>query len=119
MLIQTVLLTGAGLLLAPLAVLYGDVERLMRIVMRLLFYFSPILYGVNDVTESDRLGGRRGDLFLLNPLAGIFDLYRSPSSPTSGPAGTPVVSLRCCLGGVFALGVVVFRRLEGAVLKEI
>ena len=47
--IQAVLLTGAGLILAPLATLYGDVQRLMRIVLRLLFYFSPILYGINDV----------------------------------------------------------------------
>ncbi|MGH8941101.1 MAG: ABC transporter permease, partial [Actinomycetes bacterium] len=70
-LLQAVLLTGAGLMLAPLATLYGDVERLMRIVMRLLFYLSPVIYGVQDVRE--RLGGLAADLYVLNPLAGIFD----------------------------------------------
>ena len=79
MLIQAVLLTGAGLLLAPLAVLYGDVQRLMRIVLRLLFYFSPILYGVHDVQR--KLGGVAADLYVLNPLAGIFDLYRRAFFP--------------------------------------
>jgi len=59
-LLQGVLLVGAGLALAPLAVLYGDVERLMRIVTRLLFYFSPVIYGVEDVR--DKLGGVAADL---------------------------------------------------------
>jgi ABC-2 type transport system permease protein len=115
-LMQAVLLTGAGLLLAPLAVLYGDVERLMRIVMRLLFYFSPVIYGVNDVTS--RLGGI-GDLYLLNPLAGIFDLYRTAFFPDQW-AGWLAVSMAAVVSaGIFVLGVLVFRRLEGTVLKEI
>ena len=74
MLLQAVLLTGCGLLLAPAAILYGDVERVMRIVTRLLFYFSPILYGLNDV--EGRFGPVVGKLYILNPLAGLFDLYR-------------------------------------------
>src|SRR5206468_1444646 len=41
------LLTGVGLILAPLVVLVRDVERVVPIVMRMLFYFSPILYSVN------------------------------------------------------------------------
>ena len=117
MLIQAVLLTGAGLLLAPLAVLYGDVQRLMRIVMRLLFYFSPILYGVHDV--QDRLGGVAADLYVLNPLAGIFDLYRASFFPDQWAGWGAVVVSAVFSVVVFALGVVVFRRLEGAVLKEI
>lgn len=116
MLMQILLLTGAGLLLAPLAVLYGDVERLMRIVMRLLFYFSPVIYGVNDVTR--RLG-EVGNLYLLNPLAGIFDLYRTAFFPDQWAGWLAVVLAAVVSGGVFVLGVLVFRRLEGTVLKEI
>ena len=116
-LIQAVLLIGAGLLLAPLAVLYGDIQRLMRIVTRLLFYFSPILYGVNDV--EDRLGTVAAKLFILNPLAGIFDLYRCAFFPDQW-AGWGAVAVSAVFSvAIFALGVVVFRRLEGAVLKEI
>lgn len=118
MLIQALLLTGAAMLLAPLAVLYGDVERLMRIVMRLLFYFSPVIYGVKDVTESDRLGPA-GNLFLLNPLAGIFDLYRTAFFPDEW-AGWGAVGIATGVSvAVFVAGVLVFRRLEGRVLKEI
>jgi len=116
-LIQAVLLIGAGLLLAPLAVLYGDIQRLMRIVTRLLFYFSPILYGVNDV--EDKLGTVAAKLFILNPLAGIFDLYRCAFFPDQW-AGWDAVAVSAVFSvAIFAFGVVVFRRLEGAVLKEI
>lgn len=116
MLIQLVLLTGAGLLLAPLAVLYGDVERLMRIVMRLLFYFSPVIYGVHDVTK--RLGGI-GNLYFLNPFAGIFDLYRAAFFPDQWAGWFGVAVASVVSAGIFVLGVLVFRRLEGTVLKEI
>ena len=117
MVLQGMLLTGAGLLLAPLATLYGDVERLMRIVMRLLFYFSPVIYGVHDV--QDRLGGTVGNLYVLNPLAGIFDLYRTAFFPESwsGWFGLWVSVVVSVL--MFVVGALVFRRLEGRVLKEI
>ena len=116
MLLQGLLLTGAGLLLAPLSVLYGDVERLMRIVMRLLFYFSPVIYGVTDVT--DRFGAI-GNLYLINPLAGIFDLYHTAFFPHEW-AGWGAVGISAVISVViFVGGVLAFRRLEGRVLKEI
>ena len=115
-LLQAVLLTGVGLMLAPLAVLYGDVERLMRIVMRLLFYFSPIIYGVQDVT--DRLGAI-GNLYYLNPFAGIIELYRAAFFPGEW-AGWTAVSFSAVIAVVaLGFGFHIFRRLEGTVLKEI
>jgi ABC-2 type transport system permease protein len=116
-LIQAVLLTGAGLLLAPLAVLYGDVQRLMGIVIRLLFYFSPILYGLHDV--KGRLGSVAESLYIINPLAGIFDLYRVAFFPDQWAGWTSVVVAAVMSVLLLVAGVVVFRRLEGAVLKEI
>ena len=116
-LIQLVLLTGVGLLLAPTAVLYGDVQRLMRIVMRLLFYFSPILYGVQDI--ENRYGGVVANLFVLNPLAGIFDLYRTAFFADQWAGWGAVAISAGASVVVLVAGVVVFRRLEGNVLKEI
>ena len=121
-LIQGVLLTGAGLALAPLATLYGDVQRLMRIVMRLLFYFSPILYGVNDIEQ--RFGSIGGVQIaaiysFVNPFAGIFDLYRTAFFPDQW-AGWWAVAFSAGFSVVMlGLGVLVFRRFEGLVLKEI
>jgi ABC-2 type transport system permease protein len=118
MVIQVILLTGVGLLLAPLAVLYGDVERVMHIVIRLLFYFSPVLYSGADV--KDRFHGNiLADLYFLNPLSGLFDLYRTaffPDQWTGWAAMTVTVVVSVAF---FVAGILVFRRLEGTVLKEI
>ena len=55
----------------------------------------------------------------LNPLAGIFDLYRSAFFPDEW-AGWDAVGVAALISfGMLAIGITVFRRLEGAVLKEI
>jgi ABC-type polysaccharide/polyol phosphate export permease len=119
MFLEFVLLIGSGLLLAPLAVLYGDVERLMRIVLRLLFYFSPIIYGLSDVTSGKRNLGFLAHLYILNPFAGILDLYRTAFFPEEFAGWTPVAVAAVVSIGFLVAGIVVFRRLEGTVLKEI
>jgi ABC-2 type transport system permease protein len=121
-LIQGVLLTGAGLMLAPLATLYGDVQRLMRIVMRLLFYFSPILYGLHDVRQKfGSVGGVSvADIYaFINPFVGIFDLYRSAYFPDQWAGWWSVCFSAVVAVVMLVLGAVVFRRFEGLVLKEI
>ena len=57
-LLQTMLLVGLGLLVAPLCVLYTDLERTTRLILRALFYASPIIYGVSDLPGVVR--GARG-----------------------------------------------------------
>ena len=122
-LIQAVLLTGAGLILAPLATLYGDVQKLMRIVMRLLFYLSPILYGLHDVQQKFKasIGGVSvADVYaFINPFVGIFDLYRATYFPDQW-AGWWAVAFSAVVAVItLAVGILVFRRFEGLVLKEI
>jgi ABC-2 type transport system permease protein len=116
MVLQALLLTGAGLMLASLSVLYGDIERLMRIVMRLLFYFSPVIYGVHDVTKKF---GSFADLYFLNPLAGIFDLYRTAFFPDQWVGWSAVLFSAVFAVVMLLVGVRIFRRFEGLVLKEI
>ena len=116
-LIQTLLLVGVGLLLAPLAILYGDVERFINAVMRLLFYLSPVIYGTHDIAK--RFGNTVAHFYFLNPFAGIFDLYRTAFFPDQWAGWTAVAISAAVAVGTFLAGAVVFRRLEGAVLKEI
>ena len=121
MLIQAVLLTGLALVLAPLAVLYSDVERLVRLSLRLLFYLSPVIYGVHDVRQrlDGQLGGVVADVYVLNPFAGILDLYRTAFFPGEW-SGWPALGVSVIAAVVtLAVGSVVFRRFEGTVLKEI
>ena len=70
MVLQFVLLVGLGLLLAPITVLATDMQRVVRIVLRFLFYLSPVLYGTHAVPEKLRA------VLAFNPLNGILSLYR-------------------------------------------
>jgi ABC-2 type transport system permease protein len=113
LLLQTAALTGIGLMLAPLTVLFKDLQRLVRICVRMLFYLTPVIYGVHNVPEHLRW------VFALNPFAGIIDLYRAALFPEQfvgwGAVGTAAVISFALL----ALGMLTFRRLEGRVLKEL
>jgi ABC-2 type transport system permease protein len=117
LLIQVVLLVGCGLILAPISVLYSDVGRVLPVILRLFFYFSPILYGVHDIRH--RLGATTAHLFALNPFAGIFDLYRTAFFNDQWAGWHAVAIAAAWAVGLLLLGMWVFPRLEGTVLKEI
>jgi ABC-2 type transport system permease protein len=115
--IQVVLLVGCGLLLAPLSVLYSDVGRVLPIILRLMFYFSPILYGVHDIRQ--RFPPTAVHIFAFNPLAGILDLYRTAFFNDEWAGWSAVAVSVVWAVGAMVLGAYVFPRLEGTVLKEI
>ncbi|WES66194.1 ABC transporter permease [Microbacter sp. GSS18] len=109
---QTLLLVGLGLLLAPLCVLWTDLERTARLILRALFYASPVIYDVSD------LPGVFAQLAVFNPLAGIFTLYRMPYFPQQWNTLSVVVGAVVTVA-VLLLGWYTFRALERAVLKEL
>jgi ABC-2 type transport system permease protein len=111
-LLQATLLVGLGLLIAPLCVLYTDLERTTGLVLRAMFYATPIIYNVTD------LPGVAQTLGTFNPLAGILMLYRMPFFPDQWNAFALLVSVLMSLG-ILALGTWVFRTLERPVLKEL
>jgi len=110
--LQAVLVTGVGLLVAPLVVFFRDLERATKLVLRFLFYASPIIYGTQDLPERFHL------LAAFNPLSGIFGLYRSAFFPDQLDLLEVVVGAGMSLL-LLAVGLLVFRRAERAVLKEI
>lgn len=110
--IQFVLSTGIGLVLAPLTVLFTDMSRIVRIVLRMGFYATPIIYGLHAAPKAVR------DLLTFNPMSGVLELYRAGFFPHEmawhAVAASAVISLL-----FLVVGAIVFRRLEPAVLKEI
>jgi ABC-2 type transport system permease protein len=112
MVLQFGLIVGLGLILAPVTVLATDMQRVVRIVLRFMFYLSPVLYGLHSVPEQLRA------ILILNPLNGILSLYRGGlfergiSWLDVGISATITVVL-------LVLGFWTFARLERPVLKEI
>ncbi len=114
-LLEAVLLTGIGLALSAATVLVNDLQRVVRIALRVGFYFSPIVYSLSHLPKRHHIR----QIMELNPLAGIIELYRSSFFPKQW-AGWAATGIAAVLS--FAIlygGLVVFSRLERAVLKEI
>ena len=117
-LVQATLLVGLSLLLSAVNVLLRDVERFMRLIIRVLFYATPIIYPLSLVRESGMPGWVKVG-YELNPLVGIFQLQHAIWYPDEFPdarllATTVAGSLLLLVAGWWA-----FRRLEPAVLKEL
>ncbi len=110
--LQCALVYGIGLIVAPLVVFFRDLERAVKLVLRFLFYASPIIYGTQALPD------RLHDIAALNPLSGIFGLYRSAFFP--GQLDWLEVGVSVVVTAVvLAVGLVVFRRSEHRVLKEL
>jgi len=124
--IQGALLTGCALVLAAVTVLARDVQRLVRILLRVLFYLSPVIYSVDQVFSAN-LASPIEVVYSLNPLTGILTLYHAalfPQAMTELSGGVfnawEIVAISASVSlVVLVFGAWVFRRLEGAVLKEI
>jgi len=109
---QGALIFGIGLLVAPLVVFFRDLERAVKLVLRFLFYASPIIYGLHDLPRSLQFWGA------FNPLSGIFSLYRAAFFPEQLDWFAVGVSGGMTL--VFLLvGFLVYRGSIRRVLKEI
>jgi len=110
--LQFLLLSGIGLILAPLTVLARDTSNLLRILLRMMFYLTPIIYGVSDIPERFQI------LSYFNPMTGIISMYRAgfwaePNLITAVIFST-ILSLT-----IFVIGVTFFKRIEKTVLKEV
>lgn len=113
MILQAVLLTGIGLLLAPLTVLFKDLERLIRILLRMLFYLTPVLYSVHKLPEIAQKA------YVVNPMVGILEIYRAVIFPE---LGVNYYAIGFSVVGAFMillLGTYVFRSVENSALKEL
>ncbi|QCR18899.1 ABC transporter permease [Agrococcus sp. SGAir0287] len=110
--LQAALVLGIGLIVAPLTVFFRDLERAVKLVLRFAFYATPIIYDLGDLPASLQTLGA------LNPLAGILSIYRSTFFPealdwTAVGISAGITAL------VLLVGILVFRRSIGAVLKEV
>ena len=110
--IEFLLSVGLGLILAPVTVLFTDMPRIVRIALRMGFYATPIIYGVHAAPEFLQ------KILLLNPMAGILEMYRGGFFPHELNIPSIISSVVITFVTLVA-GTIVFRRLEAPVLKEI
>lgn len=106
------LLVGFGLLLAPITALVNDTARVVRILLRMWFYFSPIVYAVQKVPHDIQ------KFMWANPMTGALELLRAGFFPE--PVKWEAVAVGSLVTVVvLVVGAFTFGRLEKPVLKEI
>ncbi|MFV2197029.1 ABC transporter permease [Nocardiopsis sp. LOL_012] len=114
---------GTTLLLSSVNVLLRDVERLTRILTRLLFYGSAILFPASMVLgESVDAPSWAQTVFQLNPLLGIFQMHRTVWFAGFEELVPTTLALTSAVVGsllMLVIGYWTFRRLEMSVLKEL
>lgn len=105
-LIQLALILGLGLGAAALNVFYRDVDPVLKLVLQLWFYASPIIYPASLVPEQWQW------LYFANPMAGVIEGYRDVLLDNRTPGWH---LLPAAVGSTLLLvvGYGFFRRVEG------
>lgn len=107
---------GVGMFLAPLNARFRDVGHLYSVLLRLLFFVTPIIYSINIVPES--YGGLpMRELLYLNPLTWMTESSRDLVFHQQWPHWYAWVVMTGCSLFSFIAGWVVFHRLADEVVE--
>lgn len=116
--------TGVAMLLASLYVYLRDVQPIWDVLLQVIFYASPVIIPV--LTIQQQIGARLTRLYMLNPLAVVFQQFRhafithaTPSvGALYGSMAAIVVPVAIVLA-VFVLGFWVFNRIAPRVAEDL
>ena len=113
--VEFVALIGLGLVLAPVTALVSDTQRVVRILLRMLFYATPVIYAGHLVPSPwDKVTW-------LNPMTGVLEAMRAGffSHDKFPILWGPIIASVVISVFLLVVGSMIFRRFERAVLKEI
>jgi ABC-2 type transport system permease protein len=111
--LELMICTGMALLVSALNTVLRDVQRGIGIVLRMMFYLSPVLYPLQKLPAKYRA------IEAINPLAGVLELQRAVWFPAYWTGWQPVFNSVVGAFIVLIAGFTVFARTERTVLKEL
>jgi len=122
MLLQAVLVTGVGLILASLNVYFRDVKHFVNISLQALFYSMPIVYPLTLVPRyahplGVKIPFRR--IYMLNPLVRMVENYRAVLYDLRLPGLTDVLYETLWAFALLFLGLWVFRKFNRRLAEEL
>jgi ABC-2 type transport system permease protein len=107
--------TGIAMLLSALFVSFRDIQPIWDVFSQILFYASPVIISVETVAE--KVSTTVLHLYMLNPLAVVFQQFRhamithgTPSAEHVIGGWTEMLGPLAIVIGVFVLGFWVFNR---------
>ena len=113
MAIQFVFITGLAYPVATIHVWFRDTQHVLRVVLQLLFYLTPIFYQTSSVPA----GLQR--FYRLNPMAHLVDAYRAVLLRGELPKASSLMFLTIVSFGVLLVGVVWFRHASDRFADEL
>ena len=105
-LVQTLLMAGIVLMLAPLNTLYDDIGFLTDFSLRALFYLSPVVYPASMVPDEFR------GVFDLNPMSILIEAYRDIILYGRQPDLFQLLALTAVTLVLVVTGLWIFRRMQ-------
>jgi ABC-2 type transport system permease protein len=119
-----VLTAGVAMLLAALFVHFRDIQPIWEVALQIAFYVSPTIISIETVQT--RLGSTLLHIYMLNPLAVIFQQFRyaiiTHDTLSAGQAlGSTAAWLEPLLiiSAIFALGFLVFHRAAAHIAENL
>ena len=97
---------GMSMLLSALFVSFRDVQPIWEVVLQIVFYASPVIISI--VTVKARLSQTLLHVYMLNPLAVVFQQFRHAMITHATPSAGQVLGSWSALFGALAIVVVVF-----------
>jgi lipopolysaccharide transport system permease protein len=104
--VQLLLTMGLAWLLAGVSVFLRDVPGLVAVVLTLLFYVTPVFYGLRTVPD------RFEWILQLNPMTTIVGAYRAVMVGEAGPSAALMAAVAGFSVLIAVAGLLAFRRLE-------
>jgi ABC-2 type transport system permease protein len=116
--------TGMAMLLSALFVHFRDIHPIWEVISQILFYASPVIISIQTVT--DKLSHAMLHLYMLNPLAVIFQQFRHAMITNATPSAGEVLGSWTALFGalaivvaIFAVGFAVFNRAAAQIAENL
>ena len=116
--------TGMAMLLSALFVHFRDIQPIWEVISQILFYASPVIVSIETVI--DKLSTTILHVYMLNPLAVIFQQVRHAMITNATPgAGQVLGSWTALLGAlaivlmIFIVGFAVFNRAAARIAENL
>ena len=112
MIIQFILQLGIAFILSSATVYFRDLEHFVQIILQVMFYATPIVYGKDDIPQAFSF------IIHLNPVAHLINAYRAIFYEQT----TPDIKKLCILfiGSVIfcIIGYFIFKKLQKGFAEE-
>jgi ABC-2 type transport system permease protein len=115
---------GMAMLLSALFVWFRDIQPIWEVVLQILFYASPVIISIQTVKE--HFGTTGVHLYMLNPLAVIFQQFRhsmvTHATPSAGQAlgsWAALLEPMAIVLVIFVVGFAVFNRSAARIAENL